>query len=62
MRRGRRIAFNHIADAARSSADAIVTRWLPDGRREGREWVARNPSGRTAGQAPSRSISHRTLG
>lgn len=43
MRRGRQIAFNRIADAARSSADAIVTRWLPDGRREGREWVARNP-------------------
>lgn len=41
--RGRRIAFNSIAAAARSSADAIVTRWLPDGRREGREWVAKNP-------------------
>ena len=41
--RGRRIAFDRIADAARNSADAIVTRWLPDGRREGREWVARNP-------------------
>lgn len=43
MKRGQRIAFARIADAARNSADAIVTRWLPDGRREGREWVARNP-------------------
>ncbi|MBE7202348.1 MAG: hypothetical protein INR70_31725 [Parafilimonas terrae] len=41
--RGRRIAFDRIASSARNSADAIVTRWLPDGRREGREWVARNP-------------------
>ncbi|CAM3343607.1 DNA primase [Methylobacterium mesophilicum] len=38
-----RIAFDRIASSACSSADAIVTRWLPDGRREGREWVARNP-------------------
>lgn len=37
------IAFDRIASAACSSAEAIVTRWLPDGRREGREWVARNP-------------------
>ena len=22
---------------------ALVERWLPDGRREGREWTARNP-------------------
>ena len=41
--RGQRIAFDRIASAACSSADAIVTRWLPNGRREGREWVARNP-------------------
>lgn len=41
--RGRRIAFDRIASSARSSAEGIVTRWLPDGRREGREWVARNP-------------------
>jgi hypothetical protein len=24
-------------------APEILTRWLPDGRREGAEWVARNP-------------------
>lgn len=41
--KGQRIAFDRIASAACSSAEAIVTRWLPDGRREGREWVARNP-------------------
>lgn len=41
--KGPRIAFDRIASAACGSAEAIVTRWLPDGRREGREWVARNP-------------------
>ena len=40
---GRRIAFQAIASVALNRADAIVTRWLPDGRREGAEWVARNP-------------------
>ncbi len=40
----RRIAFGRIAEAALARADQIVTRWLPDGRREGAEWVARNPT------------------
>lgn len=40
----RRIAFARIAEAALAHSDAIVTRWLPDGRREGAEWVARNPT------------------
>ncbi len=39
-----RIAFGRIADAALDRADAIVRRWLPDGRYEGTEWVARNPA------------------
>ena len=39
----RKIAFRRIADAALGHADAIVQRWLPDGGREGQEWVARNP-------------------
>jgi hypothetical protein len=39
----RRIAFRAIAEAALRHATTIVPRWLPDGRREGREWVARNP-------------------
>lgn len=40
----RRIAFRRIADAALGRVDAIVRRWLPDGRCEGTEWVARNPA------------------
>ena len=37
------IDFKRIAVAALGQADAIVRRWLPDGRRDGAEWVARNP-------------------
>ena len=40
----RRIAFRRIAEAALGSAETIVIRWLPDGRREGREWTALNPT------------------
>jgi hypothetical protein len=40
----RRIAFPRIADAALARADVIVRRWCPDGRREGAEWVCRNPT------------------
>lgn len=43
MKRQRRIAFARIASVALANADTIVQRWLPDGRREGAEWVARNP-------------------
>lgn len=39
-----RIAFARIASSALSRADVILARWLPDGRREGSEWVARNPT------------------
>ncbi len=39
-----RIAFKRIADAALGSADLIVRRWLSDGKREGPEWVAINPT------------------
>jgi hypothetical protein len=39
----RRIAFRRIADTAARHAETIVRRWLPDGRREGAEWVAINP-------------------
>jgi hypothetical protein len=41
---GRRIAFGRIAEAALGHGDTIVRRWLPDGRREGAEWVAINPT------------------
>ena len=40
----RRYAFRRIADAALARSSEIVERWLPDGRREGAEWVARNPT------------------
>ena len=40
----RRIAFARIADAALARTHEIVPRWLPDGHREGAEWVARNPT------------------
>ena len=43
MTRGRRIAFARIASAALGHAETIVARWLPGGRREGAEWVVRNP-------------------
>ncbi|MFG1393716.1 hypothetical protein [Xanthobacter agilis] len=44
IERGRRIAWRRIADESLWRAPAIVARWLPDGRREGAEWVARNPT------------------
>jgi hypothetical protein len=40
----RRIAFRRIADAAAHRAETVVSRWLPDGKREGTEWVALNPT------------------
>jgi hypothetical protein len=39
----RRLAFGRIAADALRASDLIVRRWLPDGRRDGVEWVARNP-------------------
>jgi len=39
-----RIAFGRISNAALGHADVLVRRWLPDGRREGGEWVALNPT------------------
>jgi hypothetical protein len=44
MSEQRRIAFRSIASAALSRVDAIVRRWLPDGRYEGTEWVSKNPT------------------
>lgn len=43
MNRRRSIDFERVASVARSNAEAIVARWLPGGRRDGVEWVARNP-------------------
>jgi hypothetical protein len=39
----RSIAFRRIADAARANCAAIVTQWLPQGKRYGNELCARNP-------------------
>lgn len=41
--RARPIAFHRVAAGALAQADSIVRRWLPEGRREGAEWVAKNP-------------------
>ena len=38
-----RIDFDSINSAALRALPSLVARWLPDGRREGHEWVARNP-------------------
>ena len=43
-RRASLIDFEGIAFAALPSLPALVSRWLPDGRRIGNEWVARNPT------------------
>ncbi|MBS1003524.1 MULTISPECIES: hypothetical protein [Acetobacter] len=37
------VHFEQINQAARSCLAALLLRWLPDGRRQGRDWVARNP-------------------
>ncbi len=39
----RRIDFDRVNAAALCHAVAVVQGLLPDGRREGAEWVARNP-------------------
>lgn len=38
-----RLDFERINAAALSALPALLSRWLPDGRREGHEWVACNP-------------------
>jgi hypothetical protein len=35
--------FERINSAARPVLPLLLSRWLPDGRRVGREWVALNP-------------------
>jgi hypothetical protein len=39
-----RVNFSRIASASLPNIPLIVKRWLPDGRREGNEWVTRNPT------------------
>jgi hypothetical protein len=38
-----RIDFIRVNQTALASLPALCERWLPDGRRCGREWIARNP-------------------
>jgi hypothetical protein len=38
-----RVDFENINSAARAVLPLLLSRWLPDGRRAGREWVALNP-------------------
>ena len=35
--------FHAINRAALSALPALLGRWLPDGKKQGHEWVARNP-------------------
>ena len=37
------IDFARINSAALGALPSLLSRWLPEGRREGHEWVARNP-------------------
>src|SRR5580658_8349175 len=41
--RQRRIDFARMGAATLANAEAVIRGLLPDGRREGSEWVARNP-------------------
>ena len=45
-RRPKRVDFRAVNRAALKKLPAILRRWLPDGRRLGDEWVARNPTRR----------------
>lgn len=38
------IDFAAVNGAALAALPVLLARWLPDGRRRGREWVARNPT------------------
>lgn len=40
---GPRVDFHRVNSVALASSTAVVSGLLPDGRREGREWVALNP-------------------
>lgn len=40
----KRVDFARVNTEARCALPALCARWLPDGCREGREWVARNPT------------------
>jgi hypothetical protein len=39
-----RLDFQHVGQTSLRYLPLLVLRWLPEGRREGHEWVARNPT------------------
>jgi hypothetical protein len=39
-----RLDFKNINHAAMQALPILLRRWLPDGKRRGSEWVARNPT------------------
>ncbi len=43
MERPQPIDFAAINRTAMAHLPSLLARWLPDGHRQGREWVARNP-------------------
>jgi hypothetical protein len=51
----KRIDFSAINAAANRALPLILMRWLPDGKRQGREFVAKNPT-RADGRPGSFSI------
>lgn len=53
------LSFDRVRSAAQGHTESLVTRWLPEGRREGREWVARNPV-RADGRAGSFKVNLNT--
>jgi hypothetical protein len=40
----RQLDFKAIASSAVTNSQMLLPRWLPDGRRMGSEWLARNPT------------------
>jgi hypothetical protein len=43
MKTTNRLDFGRINRDALAALPALLSRWLPDGRRDGHEWTARNP-------------------
>ena len=42
--RNRHVGFQTVSAAALTHLPALVRIWLPDGRRQGHEWISRNPT------------------
>lgn len=53
------VDFGRVNAAALAALPALLDRWLPDGRKQGGEWVARNPK-RSDRKAGSFSVNLRT--